>query len=109
MDGWNRIDAYNILANPYTTTRPAMTLGARQHFTQVEEPFADTFLLGDVTVAYDFGGVAVTAITSLTTRDVQVVRDATALGASISFSPFGAPEAGYPSTCRSLTRRPPRA
>ena len=35
MDGWNRIDAYNILANPYTTTRPAMTLGARQHFTQV--------------------------------------------------------------------------
>ena len=33
--------------------------------------------------------------TSLTTRDVQVVRDATALGASISFSPFGAPEAGY--------------
>ena len=95
MDGWNRIDAYNILANPYTTTRPAMTLGARQHFTQVEEPFADTFLLGDVTVAYDVGGVAVTAITSLTTRDVQVVRDATALGASISFSPFGAPEAGY--------------
>ena len=37
MDGWNRIDAYNILANPYTTTRPAMTLGARQHFTEVEE------------------------------------------------------------------------
>ena len=95
MDGWNRIDAYNILANPYTTTRPAITLGARQHFTQIEEPFADTFLLGDVTVAYDFGGVAVTAITSLTTRDVQVVRDATALGASVSFSPFGAPEAGY--------------
>ena len=95
MDGWNRSDAYNILANPYTTTRPAITLGARQHFTQVEEPFADTFLLGDVTVAYDVGGVAVTSITSLTTRDVQVVRDATALGASISFSPFGAPEAGY--------------
>src|SRR2546422_8270704 len=21
MDGWNRIDAFNILANPYTTTR----------------------------------------------------------------------------------------
>ena len=39
--------------------------------------------------------MAVTAITSLTTRDVQVVRDATALGASVSFSPFGAPEAGY--------------
>ena len=23
MDGWNRIDAFNILANPFTTTRPA--------------------------------------------------------------------------------------
>jgi iron complex outermembrane receptor protein len=22
MDGWNRIDTYNILANPFTTTRP---------------------------------------------------------------------------------------
>ena len=27
--------------------------GARQRFTQVAEPFADTFLLGDVTVTYD--------------------------------------------------------
>ena len=27
--------------------------GARQRFTHVAEPFADTFLLGDVTVAYD--------------------------------------------------------
>jgi hypothetical protein len=26
MDGWNRIDDYNILANPFTTTRPAVTL-----------------------------------------------------------------------------------
>lgn len=28
MDGWNRIDAFNILANPYTTTRPKVTLGS---------------------------------------------------------------------------------
>ena len=27
--------------------------GARQRFTQVAEPFADPFLLGDVTVTYD--------------------------------------------------------
>ena len=27
--------------------------GARQGFTHVAEPFADTFLLGDVTVTYD--------------------------------------------------------
>ena len=30
MDGWNRIDAFNILANPFTTTRPAVTLGERR-------------------------------------------------------------------------------
>src|SRR3989449_4174275 len=50
MDGWNRIDAFNILANPYTTTRPAVTLGPRQLFTQLEEPFTDKFLLTDLNV-----------------------------------------------------------
>ena len=95
MNGWNRIDAYNILANPFTTTRPAVALGERQQFTQIDEPYTDRFLLGDFTLEYDFGGAAVTSITSLTHRDVEVVRDASALGGSVSFSPFGAPEAGY--------------
>ena len=35
MDGWNRADAYNILANPFTTTRPAVTLGPYEQFTQI--------------------------------------------------------------------------
>ena len=95
MDGWNRIDAYNVLANPYTTTRPAVTLGKRQLFTQIKEPYTDTFMLGDLTVEYDFGPAALTAVTSVTERDVRVVRDATALAASVSFSPFSVPEAGY--------------
>ena len=34
MDSWNRIDGYNILANPFTTSRAAVTLGDRQQFTQ---------------------------------------------------------------------------
>ncbi|HEX4628746.1 MAG TPA: carboxypeptidase regulatory-like domain-containing protein, partial [Gemmatimonadales bacterium] len=38
MDGWNRIDAFNILANPFTSTRPKVTLGPRQLFTQIAEP-----------------------------------------------------------------------
>ena len=46
MDGWNRIDAFNILGNPFTTTRPAVTLGEREQFTQFEEPFTDDFVLG---------------------------------------------------------------
>ena len=95
MDGWNRIDAYNILANPFTTSQPAVTLGEREQFTQIDESYTDTFLLGDVTLEYDFGGAVLNSITSLTDRDVEVVRDASALGGSVSFSPFGAPPAGY--------------
>ena len=56
MDGWNRIDAYNILANPFTTTRPAVTLSERQQFTQIHEPYTDTFLLADFTLELDIGG-----------------------------------------------------
>ena len=89
------IDAYNILANPFTTTRPAVTLGERQQFTQIDEPYTDTFLLADFTLELELGGAALTSITSLTNRDVEVVRDASALGGSVSFSPFGTPEAGY--------------
>ena len=95
MHGWNRIDAYNILANPFTTARPPVALGEREQFTQLKEPYSDTFLLGDFTLEYDFAAAALTAVTSITNRDVEVVRDASALGGSVSFSPFGASEAGY--------------
>jgi iron complex outermembrane receptor protein len=74
MDGWNRIDTYNILANPFTTTRPAVTLDDRRQFTQIGEPFTDDFLLGDLNLRYDFGHVDLTSITSYTHRDVLVVR-----------------------------------
>ena len=90
-DGWNRIDAFNILANPYTTTRPAVTLGEREQFTQLEEDFTDDFVLGDVNLDYNFGDVALTSITSYTYRDVLVVRDATALTASITGGTIGLP------------------
>jgi iron complex outermembrane receptor protein len=95
MDGWNRIDAYNILANPFTTTRPKVTLGERRQFTQIEEPFTDEFLLGDVNVAYNLGAMTLTSITSYTDRDVLVVRDATALTGSITGGSFGAPASVY--------------
>src|SRR5262249_29528139 len=51
-NGWNRSDEFNILANPYTTTRPAVTLGDRRLFTQTGEPFTDKFYLGDLTMKY---------------------------------------------------------
>jgi iron complex outermembrane receptor protein len=90
-DGWNRADGFNILGNPYTTTRPAVTLGDREQFTQIEEPFTDDLYLGDLNIAYDFGSVALTSISSYTTRDVLVVRDATALTASITGGSIGLP------------------
>ncbi|NJL28848.1 MAG: TonB-dependent receptor [Thermoanaerobaculia bacterium] len=95
MNGWNRADAYNILGNPFTTTRPAMNLGEREQFTQFEEPFTDDFLLADVTVEVDLGDVKLTSITSYTDRDILVVRDATALTASITGGSIGLPEPIY--------------
>ena len=95
MDGWNRIDAYNILANPYTTTRPKVTLGERQQFTQLDENFTDKFWLGDLNIRYNFGKVDLTSITSYTDRDVLVVRDATALTASITGGSIGLPANVY--------------
>ena len=94
-DGWNRIDVFNILANPFTTTRPAVTLGEREQFTQLEEEFTDDFVLGDVNIDYKFGDLTLTSITSYTYRDVLVIRDATALTASITGGSIGLPENVY--------------
>ena len=96
MDGWNRIDAFNILANPYTTSRPKVNLGPdRRQFTQLDEEFTDDFLLGDLNISYDLGGGTLTSITSYTDRDILVVRDATALTASITGGSFPAPPSVY--------------
>src|SRR5262245_12164978 len=96
MDGWNRIDIFNILANPYTTTRPKVTLGERQLFTQIDEPTTDKFVLGDLNFKYILGNdLLLTSVTSYTHRDILVVRDATALTASITGGSIGKPEKVY--------------
>ena len=95
MNGWNRIDAYNILANPFTTTRPPVTLGPRQLFTQIDEPFTDDFVLGDVNLRYDFGPVKLTSVSALSYRDILVVRDAGALTASITGGSIGLSDSVY--------------
>lgn len=95
MNGWNRIDVFNILANPYTTTRPAVTLGGRRQFTQLEEEFTDDFLLADVSVNYKVGSALLTSITSFSYRDVLVIRDATALTGSITGGSIGLPASVY--------------
>jgi iron complex outermembrane recepter protein len=95
MDGWNRIDDFNILANPFTTTRPAVTLGGRRQFTQLDEEFTDDFVLGDVDIEYNFGDLLLTSITSYTYRDILVIRDAGALTSSITGGTIGLSENIY--------------
>ena len=96
MDGWNRTDVFNILGNPYTTTRPAVTLGEREHFIQLPEPFSDEFVLGDLNIRLGVGATAtLSSVTSYATRDVLVVRDAGALTSSITGGTIGLPEEIY--------------
>jgi len=96
MDGWNRIDAFNILANPYTTSRPKVTLGPRELFTQQREPYTDEFSLADLNLHYTLsGGVSLTSVTSWTNRYIMVVRDGTALSASVTGGNFGLSESIY--------------
>lgn len=96
MNGWNRIDAYNILANPYTTTRPAVTLGERQLFTQIDEPYTDNFFLGDLNLRYGLSGATtLTSVTAFSHRDILVVRDAGALTSSITGGSIGLPQSVY--------------
>ncbi len=96
MRGWNRIDVFNILANPYTTTRPKVTLGDRRQFTQFEEPTTDSFLLSDANVSYNLGGgTTLTSISSWTNRHVDVIRDATALTGSVTGGTIGLSQQVY--------------
>ena len=94
-EGWNRIDAFNILANPYTTSRPAITLGPRELFTQIAEPYTDRYALGSLNAQWNFGPAGLTSVTSFSDRDILVVRDAGALTSSITGGSIGQPEEVY--------------
>ena len=95
MNGWNRTDTFNILANPYTTSRPDVTLGGRRLFIADNEPYRDKFALGDLNLRYDFGTVNLTSVTSYMWRDLKVSRDGGALYASIVGGSIGMPPSVY--------------
>jgi iron complex outermembrane receptor protein len=90
-DGYPRMDAFNILANPFTTTEPKVTIGDLQQYTQQREGIDDDFKLGDLKVDYDFGPVTLTSVSSYTDRKVTVLRDATQLTGSVTFDVGGTP------------------
>ncbi len=92
-NGFNRQEVYNLYANPYTTTRPAIQLGERQQYLLVDESFSDEVKIADLTMSWEHGPVAVTSVTSYTDRDIRVSRDASALTGSVSVD-LGFPTAG---------------
>jgi outer membrane receptor protein involved in Fe transport len=84
VNGFNRQEAFNLYANPFTTTRPPRTFGEREQHLLLREQFRDQTSIGDVTVEWDWGAVDFTSITSWTERDILVSRDASALTHSVS-------------------------
>ena len=92
-DGFNRQEVYNLFANPYTTTRPAIRLGEREQYLLLREGFEDEIMIGDATIAWSQGPIDFTSVTSFTDRNIRVSRDASALTGSVSVD-LGFPAAG---------------
>ena len=82
--GFNRQEAFNLFANPFTTTRPKITLGEREQYLLLDESFGDKTFLGDLTASFGFDGLELTSVTSYIDRKIDVNRDASALTGSVS-------------------------
>jgi iron complex outermembrane receptor protein len=89
MDGFNREEVFNLFANPFTTTRPAVTFAERQQFLLLNEEFKDEFVLADVTATIGFDGFDLTSVSSYIDRSILVSRDASALTGSVTVRPLG--------------------
>jgi outer membrane receptor protein involved in Fe transport len=103
-DGFNREEVFNLLANPFTTERPAVTFKDRQQFLLLDEEFSDETTIADLTVEVGLGAIDLTSVTSYTQRDILVSRDGSALTDSVSIS-FGFAEEDIviPSNLRDTT------
>lgn len=88
-DGYPRIDVWNILGNPFTTTQPPVNPGERGQVTQIPEGLTDEFRLGDVKIEADVGPVTLSSISTYTNRDVLVLRDASQLTGSVTLDVGG--------------------
>ena len=100
-DGYPRIDVFNILGNPFTTTQPAVDPGERGQVTQVQEGLEDDFTLADLRIELELGAMTLTSVSSYTDREVVVTRDASQLTGSVTFDlggAFGTPANGGPAT-----------
>lgn len=103
-DGFNRQEVFNLFANSFTTTRPAITLGEREQYLLLDEEFKDETLIADLVIGMDLGPVTATFVSSFSDREILVSRDATALSGSVSVD-LGFPETDIllPSNLRDQT------
>ena len=109
VNGFNRQEAFNLFANPFTDPgaingRQPVTFQERQQFLMLDEEFSDEMFLADLNVNYDFGNVQLTSVTSYTNRSILASRDASALTGSVSVD-LGFPNAAVllPSNLRDTT------
>ena len=77
IDGFPRVDFYNLLGNVYTTTEPQVDVGDRGQVTQLPEGLEDKFTMADLKLDFGFGSVGLTSVTTYIDRTVNVRRDAT--------------------------------
>ncbi len=84
VNGSNRQEAFNLFANPYTTTRPPVTFNEQEQFLLLEEGFEDDTLIADLTAEYETNIADITFVYSYTDRDILMSRDASALTGSVS-------------------------
>ena len=83
-DGFNREEVFNLFANPYTTTRPAIQLGDREQYLLLGEEFEDETTLFDFKLSAGFDSFDLTSISSLLRRKLLASRDASALVGSVT-------------------------
>lgn len=103
-DGYNRQDSYNMFANPFTTTRPAIELGDREQYLLLDEGFEDETMIADVVANLSLDVFDITYVGSLTERDIEVSRDASALTGSITLDfGYGETAAVLPSNLLDVT------
>ena len=96
VDGFNRQEEFNFLANPEALGAPFTAgttlggaeilglLGEREQFLLLEESFDDETLIADFVAEFDLGFADLTSVSSYIDRDIVVSRDASALTGSVS-------------------------
>ncbi|MFN3228779.1 MAG: TonB-dependent receptor, partial [Asticcacaulis sp.] len=91
MDGYPRMEVFNIFRNPHTTTRPAANFGDLEQYRQIKEGLFDETFLADLNINYDMGRLSLTSVTSFLDRDINMLQDGTALTSQVTAVAVGIP------------------